>query len=92
MLKLNMEVAQISRHSCYLRHEWMHVCCPCRVSAHMIEHRERPKTTLLIKFDPVVMVRQAQLERKWCGYATFRWDHLCRALTDDTLCVLIFGW
>ncbi|KAF5830224.1 NO signaling/Golgi transport ligand-binding domain-containing protein [Dunaliella salina] len=37
---------------------------PARVSAHVIEHRERPKTTLLIKFDPVVMIRQAQLERK----------------------------
>mmetsp|Transcript_25616 Transcript_25616/g.65011 ORF Transcript_25616/g.65011 Transcript_25616/m.65011 type:complete len:202 (-) Transcript_25616:369-974(-) len=37
---------------------------PARVSAHYVEHRDRPKpiTTILIKFEPTVMQRQAHIE------------------------------
>jgi len=30
------------------------------VSSHIVEHKDKPKTTLLIKFDKVVMMRQAR--------------------------------
>eukprot|EP00983_Pelagomonas_calceolata_P031591 990382-Pelagomonas_calceolata.AAC.4 len=54
----------------------------CRVSAHVIEHRERPKTTLLIKFDPVVMMRQAQLER---NQQSCPWKLMMKMVINETL-------
>lgn len=34
------------------------------VSSHVVEHQGRPTTTLLMKFDALVLERQAHMEKK----------------------------